>query len=173
MQPKSSGGFTLTETLFSMAVFCYFSIVLFSGISALNKINSGDSTRKLLMNQARIVMEKVIWGAGLTGESSRDGIAEAASYQIAGNTFHYTLPDGDERLIVQSQDELTFHKRNRRTTIYDPNGADNPPEPQKYSTQLTFTETSPGVLRVQLVLGERKNGVWEYASLSSAVALRN
>ena len=173
MKMRNISGLTLTETMVSVAVFSYFSLILFTGISAMNKINYNDSTQKLLQNKARMIIEKIVWGAGLSGSSERDGIAEAESYTVAGNTVHYTLPDGKERKVVQSQDELTFHLGNKKTTIYDPNGPDNAPEPQKYSTSLNFTEIGPRVVQVDVVLGEKKNGVWYYASLSTAVALRN
>ncbi len=174
LKALNGSGFTLAETLVSLAVFSFFAVVMYSGVSAMNKMNSQDTTQRVLLNKARLVMEKIVWGAGLLGSSDRDGLAEAVSYSQNGNgTFHYSLPDGVDRTIVQSQDELTFHKGNKKTTIYDPNGVNTPPDPQNYSTNLTFTEITPGVLQVNLVLGQKENGVWKYASLSTAVALRN
>ena len=166
-------GMTLTEVAFTMAIFSYFAIVTLSAVSAFHKMNSRDIYEKQLLNQARIVMEKVVWGPGMKNSVERDGIGEAVSYQIAGNTFRYTLPDGVSRSIVQSQDELTFHKAAKQTTLYDPNGVNTPPEPQKYSTTLTFTQLALSVLQVDLVLGKKEGGKWHYASLSTAVSLRN
>ena len=173
LKTLNDGGFTLTEIMFSVAIFSFFTFAMYAGWSAFNTITAGDSAQRVLLDKARIVMEKIVWGAGLTGSTDRDGLAEAVSYSVNGNTFHYTLPDGVDRTIVQSQDELTFHKQNLKRTIYDPNGEDNPPEPQKYDTDLEFTEISPGVVQVDLVLSENRNGVWEHASLSTTVALRN
>jgi len=170
---KNLKGLTLTEVTFCMVIFSYFAVMIFSAVSAVQKMNAGDAYDKELLNEVRVVMEKILWGPGMKDSAEKDAISEAASYQIAGNTFHYTLPDGDERLIVRNQDELTFHKANKKTTLYDPNGEGNPPEPQNYKTVLNFKQASQKVLQVDLILGKLKDGKWHYASLSTSVALRN
>jgi prepilin-type N-terminal cleavage/methylation domain-containing protein len=166
-------GMTLTELVFAMAIFSFFAIVTLSSVSAVTKMNAKDVNDRELLNEARIVMERIIWGPKVDGETTRDGVVEAEDYSITNSTFQYTLPDGDNRRIVRSQDELTFHKPGEQVTLYDPNGEGNPPEPQNYSTSLTFTEVEENILRIDLVLGKLKNGRWYYASLSTRVALRN
>ena len=131
-----------------------------------------DSIQNELLNETRILMDKLVWGVGLPGEASRDGLAEAVSYDINGNTFTYTLPDGDDRRVVQSQDELTWHKQATQYTLYDPNGA-APPDPQNYSTDLSFVQILPNVVEVQIILGRRNAGRWYHASLTTQIALRN
>jgi hypothetical protein len=169
---KREGGYSVAEVMVAVAIFSFLSLTFHSVSSFAVRMKTEDRIQNELLNDARILMEKVIWGMGVPGEDERSGFAEAVTWDVNGNTVQYTLPDGVQRRIVQSQDELTYHSQGVQYDLYDPNGA-APPEPQKYDTQLTFVQVLPNVVEVQIVLGRNHAGRWYHATLASQVALRN
>ncbi len=164
-------GFTLVEMMVSVAIFSFFTLMVLTGTTAVNRLKNVETSHLELMNSARLAMEKLVGGPGLGG--TRDGISEARGFTITGggDTLQYTLPDGVQRQVEEDQGRLLFSKPGVAITMYDPNGA-NPPSAND-STDLWFTQLGPDVLQIDLVLGKLNRGRWHYASVSTCVTLRN
>ncbi len=132
--------------------------------------NEHQANLKLSMNAENIVT-KMIWGSQ---GSKGIGIRSANSLQLISATqVRYTDTNGNTHEIRLNGQNIEYRLNgNVWIAIYDPNGSKNA-DPTTYSTNLTFTQTAPTALQIQLVVGQKTQRKWNYASLSTQVAYRN
>lgn len=125
-------------------------------------------------DKARLVMDKMIWGKRMGG-ASRMSISEGTgvqlnsanqiSYRQGTNIWHSIRQNG---LNIEYRDNVN----GAWNTIYDPDGP-GVDDTENNSTTLTFSQTTPNNVIINLNLGTRHRGRWYHASLSSQVNIRN
>lgn len=130
-----------------------------------------------LTNDARIVLEKMVWGDKLAAQANRRGIAEAATGVITSlSQFDYTDRDGQAHTIRLNAGNVEYRYGAAGTwrTLLDPNGASLSFDPSRYTMSLQFTQPlNPNSVNVRVVVGKRILQKWYYGSASTQVFYRN
>lgn len=162
-----------------MLVACGLMSLLLMGIYTylftFNSMRSRYSTDLEITNEARAVLEKMVWGVAGGAGDERHGIWEAQSLSVVSDTqLDYTDPDGGDHTIrVNNQSIEMETEPGEWTTIYDPNGEGVVDDASEATTSVIFTTISSRIVQIQLVLAKNINGGWHYASLSTQVHARN
>lgn len=157
--------------MISVIIITFMTAGLLVFTSMIQKMQYEYGTSIRLSNQARMAMEKIIWGTHVAATPDRHGIWEAQAYDIVSPTqFTYTDMNGAVHgirlngLKVETQAAAGLPW----VSVLDLKG-----DATKDSLALNFTETRPNVVQIRMVLGERVIGRWQYASLSTQVDVRN
>jgi hypothetical protein len=127
-----------------------------------------------LTQNTRVVMEQMIWGIIEQGQANRRGIIEAVSATVSPGQIDYTDTNAVVHSIRQNNGNIEYRRgaAGMWTTLLDPNGQ-LAFDPAQYSTSLSFAQTNPRAVTINLTLGKNIRGRWHYASLSTQVAFRN
>ncbi|OGW82569.1 MAG: hypothetical protein A3C47_04360 [Omnitrophica bacterium RIFCSPHIGHO2_02_FULL_51_18] len=165
---------TLVETMVAGAL----SVVLLGSVFFCNYLleRSGYeySTNIEITTKARQVVEQMVWGKNVVGTANRRGIAEARTAVITPTQIDYMDVDGIQHSVRQNNGNIEYRRTAGGTwsILLDPNGQPAY-DPTKYTTNLSFTQTTPDAVVVRLVLGKNFRGRWHYGSISTQVAFRN
>lgn len=174
-QLKNHKGFTIAELTITATIFGFMSMSLMFFTHSFNMMRYELQSRSKLTQDAKTTVEQIVWGLKTAGQTARDGIWEARSFNIVNaNDFQYTDTTGVVHEVRQSGLKIQYRKNGGAwSTVYDPNGAVTD-DATKNSTSLTFAETDQlNVVEIRLVLGERNLGRWDHVSTSTKVAFRN
>ncbi len=127
-----------------------------------------------LTKDARVVMDKMIWGVSQTGQPNRRGIIEAVSAVVAANQIDYTDISGTVHTLRQNNGNIEYRRgaNGAWAVLLDPNGTPAF-DPTKYSTSLSFSQTNSKAVTINLTLGKTIKGNWYYVSLSTQASFRN
>jgi hypothetical protein len=172
---KNSKGFTVSELTISATIFGFMSLSLMFFTHSFNTLRYELQSRSKLTTDAKTAVEQIVWGLKTAGQTARDGIWEARSFNIvSANDLQYTDTAGIVHEVRQSGLKIQYRSNGGAWfTLYDPNGA-AADDANKNSTILTFLETDQtNVVEIRLVLGERNLGRWDHVSASTKVAFRN
>jgi hypothetical protein len=126
-----------------------------------------------LTNNARLIIDRMVWGV-TDADDDRRGIWQARDFEIIDeNELNFTDVDGDACILQVNGLQVEYIENDEDPVmLYDPtqNGA-LPIE--QFSTDVIFTQTTPNVIQIQIVLGERVQDRWFFGSVSTHVAVRN
>ncbi len=131
-----------------------------------------------LSNDARVILEKMVFGAKQAGQVNRRGVIEAVSGTINSTTqFTYVDMSGVQHSLRLNNGNIEYQPGVNAawTTLLDPNGA-AAYDPTSYTTSLRFLQpANPNSVQVQVVVGKRQktSGRWNYGSASTQVFFRN
>jgi hypothetical protein len=167
---------TLTELLVAST----FGLLLTSGVFAFASFFTNAQyeyqSHVELTNNARLVLEKMVWGSKVLGQANRRGIAEAAAGTITSATqFDYTDLNGTLHTVRLNNGnvEYRFGAGGAWGTLLDANGAASY-DPTKYTMSLAFTQPlNPNSVNVRVVVGKKILEKWYYGSASTQVFYRN
>ena len=128
-----------------------------------------------LTNDARLVLDKMIWGENIAGQVNRRGMSEAAAGTILSATsFRYTDKDGTLHTIRLNAGNIEYqYGGNAWRTLLDANGT-LAYDPAKYTMSLSFTAPAvPNSVNVRVVVGKKILSRWYYGSAATQVFYRN
>lgn len=167
----------LMEVIITTVLSTFLLLTLFASSSMM--LNASHEYRRnvKLVNDARVAIDKIVWGTRAAGVANRRGIAEAVTSTVVINPtqIDYQDKDGVSHTYRLNNGNIEYKRANGAyETIYDANGAlANNAAVNK--TDLKFTQDVANVnyVTIDLILGEQISGRWYYASLSTKVAFRN
>lgn len=177
MRIRCQKGMTLTELLVAST----FGLLLTSGVFAFSSFFTNAQyeyqSHVELTNDARIVLEKMVWGEKIAGNANRRGIAEAASGTITSATqFDYTDVSGAAHTLRLNSGnvEYRYGSGGAWRTLLDANGSSVSYDPSRYTMSLAFTQpTNPNSVNVRVVVGKKILSKWYYGSATTQVFYRN
>lgn len=173
---RSRSGTTLIEAMFAVMLTAMICVSLWGVTSFVELTRKQDETQMLITDEARLTMEKILWGYKPTTDfnGQRDGVREAASYQILNNgtQLSYTDAVGTVRQVRLNGTSIQYTEPGMApawTTLYAP------PAGAAAATRLLFktSNVSADVVVVDLAIGYRVKDRWFYASIESKVFTRN
>lgn len=174
---RDQKGMTVAEILVASAFGLFLTAGVVAFASFFERSQHEYRTTVELTNDARLVMERMVWGAKLAGQTNRRGIAEAVSGSIVSPTqFQYTDVDGAvHSLRVNSGTvEYQYGSAGAWNTLLDPNGASRSYDANMYTTSLSFTQpANNNSVVVRVVIGRKILDRWHYGSSSTQVFYRN
>lgn len=176
MKLSSQTGMTLIELLMASV----FSLFLTAGVFAFSSFFANAryeyQSHVELTNDARLVLEKMVWGEKITGQANRRGISEAVVGAITSQTqFDYTDLNGAQHTIRLNSGNIEYRYGSAGVwnTLLDANGA-APYDPAKYTMSLEFTQpVNPNSVNVRVVVGKKILERWHYGSAATQVFYRN
>ncbi len=165
---------TLIELMTVSVISAFLVMGLVGSVLLTNTAHYEYKTQIKLNNDARKAVDRMVWGRRDAGAANRRGISEAVSAVVNPAQIDYT----DINAVVHSfrQNGGNIQYRNGAAgawqTVFqhDPNAAF---DATQQSTNLSFTQNNPNAVQINLVLGQRVQGRWHYASFSTQVAFRN
>lgn len=169
-------GMTAAELLVASVISVFLTLGLFSFASFVQNSKHEYQSNIELTNDARSILEKMVWGHRASGQATRRGIAEAVSGTIvSASQFQYTDVSGVAHTLRVTSGTIEYQRGTGAawTSLLDPNGA-AAYDATKYSTSLIFTTpTNPNSVNVRVVIGKKILSKWYYGSASSQVFYRN
>ncbi len=167
---------TAAELVIAVFVSLFLTLGLFSFSSFFNQVQHEYNANIRLTNDARIVMEQLVWGYRAAGQTTRHGIAEATSGTIVNaNEFRYTDVSAIQHTIRLNNGRVEYQRGVSAawTTLLDVNGSEAQ-DATKYSTQVVFSQpVNANSVNLQVVVGKNILGKWHYGSASTQVYFRN
>jgi Tfp pilus assembly protein PilE len=171
----SRSGMTLTEVVFTAAILAMLVLSITASAHMINVSKYDTRSNTLMTDKARLLMDRMVWGRRAVGGTSRMAISEATnlnfnsasqlSYRQGTATWHSIRQNG---LNIEYQPDANAAWQ----TIYDPDGSGSN-DTSHFSTSLSFSQTTPNAVIINLRLGTMYQGRWYYASSSTQVFLRN
>ena len=175
MRLSSKNGMTLPEVVMAAAIGIFLSIGVFAFAAFFQRAQYEYQSNIQLTNDARLVLEKMIWGENISGQVNRRGIAEAAAGVITSPTrFDYTDQDGVAHSVRLNNGSIEYqYGASGWKTLLDPNyGLAN--DSNEYTVSLEFTApVVPNSVNIEVVVGRRMTDRWYYGSTSTQVFYRN
>lgn len=176
----NKNGMTLTELLVASTFGLWLTAGVFAFGSFFTNAQYEYQSHVELTNDARLILEKMVWGYRDSGQANRRGIAEAVSGTIVSATqFRYTDVSGVQHTIRLTSGTIEYQRGSGGswTTLLDPNGS-AAYDASKYTTSLSFTApTNPNSVNVRVVVGKRirnnNTNKWFYGSAGTQVFYRN
>lgn len=173
---RSRSGMTLLETMFAMMLTTMICAALWGVTTFVERLRAQNEIQMEITNEARIAMEKILWGykPDSNADAERNGIREAASFQILNNgtQLSFTDANGVVRQVRLNGTDIQYTEPGLNVaweTLYAP-----PPTADAQTTLLfTNSDVSADVVVVELVVGRRVRERWFYASMQSKVFARN
>lgn len=137
-------------------------------------------TKVKLTNDARLIIDKLVWGVKQAGVAERRGISEAVRIlplPVAGaSQLDYFDVDGTQHTIRYNNGNIQYRRgvNGAYITLLDPNGTPGF-DPNVNSVNILFLQPASNarLVIVNIILGQTLQGRWYYASLSTQVFLRN
>lgn len=174
MRMRGEKGMVLVELMMA-GVFCVLLTAgTFAFASFFRQAQHEYRSHVELTNDARIVLEKMVWGEKVVGQAERRGIAEAASGTITSPTqLDYTDRSGVQHTLRLNGDDIEYRLGSAGAwrTILDPGGSG---DPAQYTTSLAFVQPlTPNSVEVRVVVGKKILDKWYYGSVSTHVFYRN
>lgn len=172
----SRSGMTLVEAMFAMLLTTMICASLWGATTFVDRLRAQDEMKMLVTNEARIAMEKILWGykPSSSTDDERNGIREAASFAILSNGTQLSFTDasGTVRQIRLNGTSIEYTEPGLNPaweTLYAP------PAGEDAVTTLLFSnsDVSADVVVAELVIGRRIRERWVYASIQSKVFVRN
>ena len=172
----SQKGMMLTELLVASTFGLLLTAGVFAFTSFVGNARQEYQSNVELTNDARQIIEKLVWGHKLAASADRQGIAEAVSGTIvSANQFSYRDVNTTVHTIRWNSGNIEYQRGAGQawTTLLDPNGA-AAYDATKYTTNIVFTQpnTANSVL-VKVIVGKSILGRWYYGSASTQVFYRN
>ena len=166
----------MTELLVALTFSLFLTLVVYSFSSFMNNAQYEYQSNVELTNDARQIIEKLVWGHKLAASADRQGIAEAVSGNInSANQFSYSDVNATVHTIRWNNGNIEYQRGAAQawTTLLDPNGG-AAYDATKYTTNIVFTQpnTANSVL-VKVIVGKSILGRWYYGSASTQVFYRN
>ena len=169
-------GMTMVELLVAST----FAVLLTSGIYAFASFFTNAQyeyqSHVELTNDARLVLERMVWGNKLSTQANRRGIAEAATGTIVSATqFRYNDKDGAQHTLRLNSGNIEYQYGTAGTwnTLLDANGT-AAYDATKYTMSLAFTQpVNPNSVNVRVVVGKKILSKWYYGSAATQVFYRN
>jgi hypothetical protein len=166
---------TLTEVVFTAAILAMLVLSITASAHMINVSKYDTRSNSLVTDSARLLMDRMVWGRRAPAGASRMAISEATnltfdsasqlSFRQGTATWHSIRQNG---LNIEYRPDANAAWQ----TIYDPDGA-GANDTSHYSTSLSFSQTTPNAVIINLRLGTMYRGRWYYASSSTQVFLRN
>lgn len=181
---RSQKGMTLSELLVASTFAILLTAAVFAFTSFFNYAQYEYQSNVELTNDARQIVEKMVWGHKLAASANRRGIAEAKDGTIVSPTqFEYTDRDDTKHTLRLSNGNIEYQRGagGAWTTLLDPNGA-AAYDATKYTTSVVFSQpTNPNSVQVKVIVGKYINngknivnpGRWYYGTASTQVFYRN
>ena len=172
----SQKGMTLTELLVALTFSLFLTLGVYSFTSFMNNAQYTYQSNVELTNDARQIVEKLVWGYKSAAAVNRRGIAEAVQGTIvSASQFNYTDVNGTVHTIRLNSGNIEYQRGANQawTTLLDPNGS-AAYDATKYTTNIVFTQpaTANSVL-LKVTVGKSILGRWYYGSASTQVFYRN
>ncbi len=169
-------GMTAAELLVASTISVFLTLGLFAFASFVQNAKHEYQSNIELTNNARSILEKMVWGHRATGQATRRGIAEAVTGTIvSASQFQYTDIAGVQHTLRVTSGSIEYQRGSGATwvTLLDPNGA-AAYDATKYTTSLVFTApVNPNSVNVRVVVGKKILDRWYYGSAASQVFYRN
>ena len=172
---RSQRGMTITELLVASAFGLYLTAGVFAFSSFFTNAQYEYQSHIELTNDARLVLDKMVWGDKLAGQANRRGIAEASTGTLtSASQFDYTDVSGVAHTIRLNGGNIEYRYGAAGTwqTLLDANGSPVY-DPTKYTMSLAFTQpANPNSVNVRVV-GKKILSKWYYGSVATQVFYRN
>jgi Tfp pilus assembly protein PilV len=173
---NSQKGLTVTELLVAVTFSLFLTMGVYAFSSFMNNAQYEYQSNVELTNDARQIVDRLVWGQKLTTSANRRGIAEAVTGTIVSPTqFSYNDVNGTVHTVRLNNGNIEYQRGTGQTwnTLLDPNGA-LAYDPSKYTTSISFTQpaTANSVL-LKVSVGKSILGRWYYGSASTEVFYRN
>lgn len=175
MKFSSQKGMSLVELVASVSISALLTMGVFAFASAFANAQYEYQSNVELTNDARLVLEKMVWGLNITGQAQRRGIAEAASGTITSPTqFDYTDKDGAAHSVRVNSGNIEYrYGGSAWRELLDANGA-AAYNANNYTVSLEFSQPEvPDSVNVRVVVGKRILSRWFYGSAATQVFYRN
>lgn len=173
---RSQKGMTVTELLVASTFTLFLTAGTFSFASFFSNAQYEYQSNVELTNDARQLIEKMVWGPRISGQANRRGIAEAASGTIVSATqFRYNDISGTQHQLRWNSGNIEYQRGSGGAwnTILDANGT-AAYDATKYTTTVNFTQpANANSVLVKVVVGKSILGRWYYGSASTQVFYRN
>ena len=133
---------TAAELVVAVFISMFLTLGLFSFTTFFNQVQHEYNANIRLTNDARIIMEKMVWGFRAAGQTERRGIAEASTGTIvSANEFRYLDISGTQHTLRLNGGVVEYQRGSGGawTELLDINGSEVH-DPSKYSTQIRFTQ---------------------------------
>jgi hypothetical protein len=167
---------TFLECLAALSISVFILASIFSFVVLFSRLQYEYEINIKLTNDARQVIDKLVWGTRAAGQPQRRGISEASQAVVAANQIDYVDAEGVTHTVRSSNGNIEYRRGTTGAfkTLLDPNGTPAF-DPSVYSTSLTFSQANgnPRTVAINLIMGKRLQGRWYYASLSTTVFFRN
>lgn len=176
MRITSEKGMTMVELLVASTFALFMTAGVVSFTSFFNNAQYEYKSHVELTNDARLIIEKMVWGQKLATQVNRRGISEAVSGTITSATqFDYTDLNSTQHTIRLNSGNIEYRYGTAGgwNTLLDPNGTTSY-DPTQYTTSLSFTQpTNPNSVIVRVTVGKRILNRWYYGSATTQVYYRN
>jgi len=169
-------GMTLTELLVALTFMLFLTATTFSFASFFNRSQYEYQSNTELTNDARQIIEKMVWGHKLSTQTNRRGIAEAVTGTIVSPTqFSYNDINGVTHTLRLNNGTIEYQRGNGQawTTLLDANGA-LAYDSTKYTTIINFSPSAnANSVLIKVIVGKNILGRWSYGSAATQVFYRN
>ncbi len=173
---SSQKGMTVTELLVAATFSLFLTMSVFAFTSFMGNAQNEYKSNVELTNDARLIIERLVWGHKLSTSANRRGIAEAVSGTIvSASQFSYVDVNATTHTIRLNNGNIEYQRGAGQpwTTLLDPNGG-AAYDATKYTTDLIFTQsTNPNSVLVKVIVGKNLLGRWYYGSASTQIFYRN
>lgn len=177
MRTFSEKGMTVTELLVASTFALFLTMGVFAFASFFRSAQHEYQSHVELTNDARLILETMVWGEKLAGQANRRGISEAAVGTITSATqFDYTDINGAQHTLRLNSNtvEYRYGAAGAWNSLLDPNGTSVANDPTRYTMSLAFTDpATPNSVNVEVVVGKRILDRWYYGSAATQVFYRN
>ncbi len=167
---------TVTELLVALTFSLFLTAAVYSFASFFNNAQYEYQSNVELTNDARQIIEKMVWGHKLAASANRRGIAEAVTGTIVSPTqFSYSDVNGTTHTLRWNSGNIEYQRGNGQawSTLLDANGA-LAYDATKYTTTVNFSQpTNPNSVLVKVIVGKNILGRWYYGSAATQVFYRN
>ncbi len=174
---RNQKGMTLTELLVASGFCLMLTAGVFAFASFFTNAQYEYQSHVELTNDARLVLERMVWGNKISTQANRRGIAEAATGTIVSATqFRYFDRDGAQHTLRLNSGNIEYQygSAGAWNTLLDANGSSLAYDATKYTMSLAFTApVNPNSVNVRVVVGKKILSKWYYGSATTQVFYRN